>query len=448
MKHIWLSLTRWDLETERLQCEQEGRDITPLAEEFARVEALDLDLPENQAAAEALLDATIAQPLRTNYPYHEPSDLEGIRQARPAARTPLPALALDDAKLEDKVHGAWTGRCVGCLLGKPTEGWHRPTMWGYLKELNRWPLDDYFRWDLTTPEMRERLNIRERGDFVDKVSVMPEDDDTNYTVTGLAILQRHGKNFTPEDVANFWMFNIPILHVCTAERVAYRNFVRCIGPPDSASFRNPYREWIGAQIRADFFGYAAAGNPELAAEFAWRDACISHVKNGIYGEMWAAAMIAAAFVTSDIKTILRAGLDQIPARCRLADAIESVIEWQEVGVDYDTAVYRVHELWDEKRGHDWCHTISNAMVVALGLLYGEGDFGKSICRAVQPCFDTDCNGATVGSILGILHGHGALPERWIAPINDTLTTGVAGYHTVRLKDITRDSLKVMEAVQG
>jgi hypothetical protein len=87
VKHIWLSLTRWDLETERLQCEQEGRYITPLAEEFARVEALDLDLPENQAAAEALLDATIAQPLRPNYPYHEPSDLEGIRQARPAART-------------------------------------------------------------------------------------------------------------------------------------------------------------------------------------------------------------------------------------------------------------------------------------------------------------------------------------------------------------------------
>ncbi|HZP81847.1 MAG TPA: ADP-ribosylglycohydrolase family protein [Chthonomonadaceae bacterium] len=449
MKQIWLYLSKSDIETERRQCEEEGRDLSGMEEDFARVLSLDLEDLKHQPAARGLLDKTIALPIKADYAFCEPSDLEGIRAARPAARPQLPALSLNDAQLEDKVYGAWVGRCVGCLLGKPVEGWRRPRMWGYLKDLNRWPLSDFFRYDVATPEAREKYDLDSewvRRMMADQVTAMPEDDDTNYTTTGLAILKRYGPDFTPEDVASFWMSDIPILHTCTAERVAYRNLCLLIPPPKSASFHNPYREWIGAQIRADFWGYAAPGDPERAAEFAWRDACISHVKNGIYGEMWAAAMIAAAFVTDDIPTILRAGLAQIPAKCRLADAIESVMEWQEVGVDYDTAVYRLHELWDENRAHDWCHTISNAMAVAIALLWGEGDYATTICRAVQPCFDTDCNGATTGSLLGILTGRKALPARWVDIINDTLHTGVTGYHTVKLADITRDSLEIIEKV--
>jgi ADP-ribosylglycohydrolase len=446
LKIHYLHLGKAEIEIEHLQCEQEGRDLAPVEEDFDRLFNTDEDTPSFQAQAEALLDRTTTLPLRPDYPYQEPSDLEGIRAARPATRPALSPRIGSGVDLEDKVYGAWTGRCIGCLLGKPVEGWHRERMWGYLKELGRWPLSDFFYFHLTTPEMRQRLQIHDNASFAEHITAMPEDDDLNYTMAGLIILQRYGPQFAPENVAEFWLGHLPILHTFTAERVAYRNLVNGIPPPLSACFRNPFREWIGAQIRADFWGYAAPGNPERAAEFAWRDACISHVKNGIYGEMWAAAMIAAAFATDNIRTILAAGLAQIPAKCRLAEAIESVIEWQDVGVDYDTAVYRLHELWNEKRGHDWCHTISNAMVVTIGLLYGEGDFVKSICRAVQPCFDTDCNGATVGSILGIIHGRKALPNKWVNIIQDTLLTGVTGHHAVHLADITRKSLQVMERV--
>ena len=86
-----------------------------------------------------------------------------------------------------------------------------------------------------------------------------------------------------------------------------------IAPPHSATHRNPYREWIGAQIRGDFFGYAMPGRPGRAAELAWRDACISHVRNGIYGEMWVAAMVAAAAVTDDPRAVVAEGLAQVPA---------------------------------------------------------------------------------------------------------------------------------------
>ena len=449
LKHIWLYLSKSDIETERRQCDEEGRDLSSVTEDFERVLAMDLDDMANQPAAQALLDKTITLPRRAGFVFAEPSDLEGIRAARPADRLHLPSLSMTEAALEDKVYGAWTGRCIGCLLGKPVEGWRRDKMWGYLKDLNRWPLSDFFRYDVTTPEVREKYGLTDappRLKFADLVDAMPEDDDTNYTTTGLAIMKRYGPDFTPEDVANFWLNEIPILHTCTAERVAHRNFCLLISPPISASFRNPYREWIGAQIRADFWGYAAPGNPELAAEFAWRDACISHVKNGIYGEMWAAAMTAAAFVTQDMTTIIRAGLAEIPEKCRLADAVDSVLEWFTLDIDYDTASYRVHEIWKEERAHDWCHTISNAMIVAIGLLWGEQDYAKSICRAVQCCFDTDCNGATVGSILGILHGRKALPAKWVDVIHDTLHTGVTGYHTVKLADVARETMAVIQSV--
>ena len=422
LRLIWLYVSRTDLQTERRQCQEEGKELNALEEEFARVEALDLDDWGNQPVAQELLDRSAALPIRADFPYHEPSDLEGIRALRPAAPA-LPPLRLTDAELRDKAYGAWLGRVSGCLLGKPVEGWRRPRMWGYLKETNRFPLSTYFSGNAPA-DIREKYDVRGDRCFIENVQFMPEDDDTNYTTTGLAILKKLGPAFTPVDVANFWLGEIPILHTCTAERVAYRNLCLLIPPPASASFRNVYREWIGAQIRADFWGYAAPGNPELAAEFAWRDACVSHVKNGIYGEMWAAAMIAAAFVTDDLYTLIEAGLGQIPEHCRFAEDVRAVVGWHREGLSYDDASDRIHSKWDETRAHDWCHAISNAMVVVLGLLWGEKRFGDTLTRAVQACFDTDCNGATAGSVVGILHGAKEVPRDWIAPFNDTLATGV------------------------
>ena len=438
MQHKWLYLHNGDVETERRQCREEGRDISSLDAEFERLLSADLSNDAGQKAVQSLLDQTIALPVDAALAAREPSDLAGIRAARPASRRELPALRAAAATLLDKAHGAWTGRCVGCLLGKPVEGLRRRTMWPYLKSNGLWPLNDYFRGD------ELGLNEWKSRSLADRVDYSPADDDTNYTTSALAIFKRHGRDFTPGDVANFWLREMPLLVTCTAERVACRNFALNIAPPDSATFRNPYREWIGAQIRADFWGYVCPGNPELAAEFAWRDASISHVKNGIYGTMWVAAMTAAAFVSDDIETVITAGLDQIPAHCRLSQSIETVLEWQRAGVEYDEAVEKLHALWNEEIPHDWTHTISNAMVVAIGLLWGEKDFARTICRAVQPCFDTDCNGATTGSIVGAMLGRQALPSHWAEHINDTLHTGVAGYAQVKLSDMARETVALME----
>ncbi len=445
MEHRWLTITKKYLEIEKEQIEDEGKDTSSVDDEFDSLLALDFDDDrELQPRLKALLEKTAALPMKEDYPFVEPSDLEGIRNERPAGKRSAPN-NLDDDDLFDKVLGAWQGRCSGCLLGKPVEGWRSDRMWGYLKDLDRFPLDDYFTSDVPE-EIAEKYDIRKRAPFIDRVDHMPIDDDTNYTVTGFALMKQYGKDFTPENVAEFWLKNIPLLSTCTAERAAYRNLALQVLPPQSATHWNVYREWIGAQIRADYFGYAALGNPELAAEFAWRDESISHIKNGIYGEMWVSAMIAIAPFEQDVKKIIEAGLAEVPQKSRLTAAIRDVVGWHEEGVSYAEGIERIHQRWDEHSNHHWCHTISNAQVVALGLLWSEDDFEKAICRAVEACFDTDCNGATVGSIMGMKLGAKNLPEKWIGPLNDRLDTSIAGYNEVRISEIAKEGFDLYKSL--
>jgi hypothetical protein len=446
MRHIWLWWKKDDVKTEQRQLAEEGRETSGVDAEFERL--LRADVPEDatfQEAVNVLLDQTIHLPTKSGYPYSEPSDLEGIRAQRPAGPRTL-SLSLSEATSLSRISGAWLGRCAGCLLGKPIEGIRRPALRALLDRSGLREITDYI-WRL--PGLSDD-DYREVG-LGDKLQVkygwrstafMPEDDDTNYTVAGLALVKAKGIDFSPADMADFWMSNIPILHTCTAERVAYRNFVQDIEPPRSASVRNPYREWIGAQIRADFFGYVAIGRPELAAELAWRDASISHTKNGIYGEMWVAAMLAAAACETDVRKVIEIGLSEIPAKCRLAAAIHDVLNWHAGNIPYAEAVEHIHRRWDETRAHDWCHTISNAQIVALGLLYGGGDYEKAITRAVLPCFDTDCNGATVGSIMGMMLGDKALPPKWTDPMNDTIHTGLDGYSVCKISQLGKEMFEL------
>ncbi len=459
----WIFLRRGDLEIERQQAEEEGRDLSPVRDEVEALLAADLDgdvslWPRTQQ----LMERIQRLPVRDEHPWDEPSDLAGIRAKRPGGGPEVRPPVLTDAELLDKMHGAWLGRCCGCLAGKPVEGRRRRSMERVLKAQGRWPLAHYWSIELD-PQVaaKEKWGPDHGGrpdlaTVIETIDAMPEDDDTNYTAAGYAILRQHGADFTPADVARFWLRNLPFLHVCTAERAAYRNFIAMVPPPgpdgsvdgefSSATWCNPYREWIGAQIRADFFGYAAPGDPVRAAEWAWRDACISHVRNGIYGEMWVAAMLAAAWTTDDVETVLRAGLAQIPQNCRLAQEIEKVIGWKDEAWTFEQAIGQVHTDWDEANPHHWCHTISNAAVVAVGLLWGDLDFEQSVCRAVTCAFDTDCNGATVGSIVGLVLGARNMPAKWTDPIRDTLRTGIHGMHEVKLSELARASCDLVASL--
>ncbi len=447
-RYPWLKYAD-DLHVEQLQAYEEGYDTQGLEAEIAVIRALEASEPEREERAGRLLDRTAQLPRRSGYAYREPSDLEGIQLERPDLRFPV-MKAPTGRQLYDKLYGAWLGRSAGCLLGQPVEGWKRERLHGFLKETGNYPLQSYMSSDVPEALIGKYEIINEGQvygssfiNWINNVRHMVEDDDMNYTIIGLSILEKYGFDFTPDDVADSWLMNLPILRTCTAERVAYKNLVNGIEPPRSASCRNVYREWIGAQIRADFFGYANPGHPEKAAEMAWRDASISHVKNGIYGEMWVAAMLAAAAVTDDIERIVQAGLAEIPKQSRLAEDIRTVLSWRREGIGWEEAIERIHLQYDEHKSHHWCHTNPNAMIVAMGLLYGDTDLPKSIGLAVTAAFDTDCNGATVGSIVGLILGAQALPEKWIAPLNDKIVSGVDGFGLVKISELAERTAAIV-----
>ena len=176
---------------------------------------------------------------------------------------------------------------------------------------------------------------------------------------------------------------------------------------------------------------------------AFRDASATHVKNGIYGAMFVAAMLAQAAVTDDVMTVIRAGLSVIPEKCRLRDDIERVIAWHAEGLDAGAITDRIHSVYDERSQTGWCYTNPNAMIVTMALVTGGGDFGKSICTAVQAAFDTDCNGATVGSVVGMLAGAGGIPDKWISPFGGRLKTAIAGYGEVTAEGLAEKTAEII-----
>ncbi len=409
-----------------------------------------------------LLEKLQAAPMRPDFPFHEPSDLEGIRTARGPGIRSQPVNFSDDVLL-DRMEAAWIGRCCGCALGKPVEtfmGSHgalssKDRIKIYLQgvETGEYPLRDYFPG--TSPSQEQTgptqcpLSTRER------ISFMESDDDIRYTVINQKTLLTKGLSFTTGDVMASWMNSLYYGQVCTAETQAYRNFilrfhVRYNQDPEVdwvwvATHQNPYREWIGAQIRADSWGYAAPGNPELAAELAWRDARMSHIKNGIYGEMFVAAMIAVAFVMDDPFEVVEAGLAEIPETSRLHADIRQTLEvCREHGCKgeaFEVVLNRLYQLF----GHYHpVHTNNNAALVVAALLLGAGDFEKAITIAVMGGWDTDCNGATVGSIFGAMHGMKSIPEKWKAPLHDTLYSEIIGYHPISIRECARRSLEIVQ----
>lgn len=446
IKPKYQTLHRWEsyasnLAVEYAQCTDEGLDVELYRDVFSSVARL----PQSEIKkklGDALFEAVTSAKTREGYTYTEPSDLPSIR----ALRKSRPTLAPVAANVEYKIHGAWMGRIVGCMLGKTVEGMRSHELVPFLKETGNYPMHRYIlRTDLTD-EIVGKYKYRLSGrPYADEIDGMPVDDDTNYVVLAQELVEKYGKDFTPFDVSRAWLDLQPKDAYCTAERVAFCNFVKGFVPPESALYQNPYREWIGAQIRGDYFGYINPGNPELAAEMAWRDASISHVKNGIYGEMWVSAMLAVAATTGNIEEILLGGLAEIPHTSRLYEKITLVLDAFRAGTSEKACFDTIHALYDDTARHDWCHTIPNAMIVATALLYGKGDLARSVCMAVQTGFDTDCNGATVGSVLGMANGIESIPDYWQSPIGDTLHTSIFGVGTVSIRDRVALTLKHIQS---
>ncbi|MGH2539793.1 MAG: ADP-ribosylglycohydrolase family protein, partial [Actinomycetota bacterium] len=183
-------------------------------------------------------------------------------------------------------------------------------------------------------------------------------------------------------------------------------------------------------------------DPVRASVAAFRDASISHTRNGIYGEMWVAALIAASFVTDDVLAALEISLGSIPSRSRLTAAIRDVLELRASDVGWEEA----RDAIEARYGHySGVHTINNATLVAAALLWGDGDFSRSIGLAVEGGWDADCNGATAGSVFGVMHGTDALPGHWIEPLHDLVRSSVSGFDPSRVSDLATRTAELVSA---
>jgi hypothetical protein len=208
----------------------------------------------------------------------------------------------------------------------------------------------------------------------------PEDDDLNYTLLAMKILEQHGAGFGSDDVAQAWLLDLPAGRTFTAERVAYRNLLDGYLPPATARVHNPFREWIGAQIRTDLYGWVNPGDALRAAEWAWRDAAVSHTRNGIYGAMYAAALGAYAVVADSVEQVLDAAASVVPPASRLARAIRLGRELADADSEPTVAYARLEE--DFAHLH-WVHTLNNAALLTYALAAGRGDFDRTICLTVM-----------------------------------------------------------------
>jgi ADP-ribosylglycohydrolase len=350
----------------------------------------------------------------------EPNDLRSIMALRPKGPRRLWE-TFDKAECQSRVEGALLGRMAGCTLGAPVEFWSIDKMELLAKENgDEFPPVDY--WSRVPDPLTLRYGKSARMAYTrTKMNGVPVDDDLAYTLLGLLILEDFGPDFSVDDVGKAWVKYLP--YACTAEREALANLKAGVPAKKAGSTNNPYCEWIGADIRSDPWGYLAPAWPERAAAMAYTDAFISHRRNGIYGEMYFSAAIAAAFAVDDPVEALRIGLTEIPKDCAMAKAVRWALRVAPRIRNYRQA----RDAMDRKfKGMHRVHTINNACLTIWGITIGGTDLTKVIGETVAMGMDNDCTAATAGSIVGAVVGKKGIPKHWTRRFNNTVHSYLIG----------------------
>jgi ADP-ribosylglycohydrolase len=340
------------------------------------------------------------------------------------------------------IRRAWEGRVSGCMLGKPLEilsfRQGRAGIESYLKAAQAWPLRDYV--PLIKGSVVERTG---KASCLGQLVRAEPDDDINYTVLALLLLEDNGIDFKTEDVARAWLGLLPAGTTWTAERAAYKTllcnmddeFVNGAGAGFDLTIcsDNEYNQWIGAQIRADLYGWVCPGRPELAAELARRDASLSHRGEGLNGAMFIAALGAAIPATDSLDEAIDIALEYIPSQSEAAAAVQLGRKSARQPGD-PIAIYQTFEDLSP------VHTLNNLAVVIWALCSSHGDFSVAIGNAVGAGWDTDCNGATVGGLFGLTGA--PIPNRWTSAWNGRIAVSLAGYSELSLEELVIRTVSV------
>ncbi|MFH0937815.1 MAG: ADP-ribosylglycohydrolase family protein [Planctomycetota bacterium] len=374
-------------------------------------------------------------------PYFCSSEYAVIRGACTEEKT-ISLSMPSEPEVKDRILGGWLGRASGCVLGKPLEcSLTLPEIKDFLGA--EFPIDNYLR--LSTAKqivLKKKPQLHPYATVPcsrENIAYAMEDDDLDYTTLNLLLLEQNGFSFSTRDIGKTWATHLPPSITYGAETTAFVNYLWGLPIDLVPVYLNPFRDEIGAQIRADMFGFVCPAQPQAAAELAFRDASFSHVADGIYGAMFVSAMIAAAFSANSMKDIISVGMTQIPKHSRIAELITQTLEWHSKFVEWEAVYEKIKAATPQY--HEG-HTVNNAAYVVNALLTSNGDFEKGIAIASMQGHDSDCNGATVGSILGTYLGAKCLPDKWIRPLNDCLKTNLRGLSSVAISELAERSFRL------
>ena len=315
----------------------------------------------------------------------------------------------------DKVKACWLGKNIGGTLGAPFEG-------------VRGAFDvEYYVHDISTG--------------------MIANDDLDLQLLWLNAAEKFGTMVDSEILSTYWLTGVTAYW--SEYGAGMNNMEYGILPPASGSYRNQFKESCGAFIRSEIWACLAPGHPEIAVKYAYEDACVDHSGDGLWAELFCAALQSAAFVESDPDTLIDIALSYIPQDCGIAEAIKVVRAAYAEGVTWKEARKRILQIVPctfgmrygpeedgipvGKLGYD---AAANIGLMVLGWLFGENDFARSICIAAGCGEDCDCTAGTLAATFGIINGTASIDKKWSDPIGDEIKT-IAITHSSLMLSIPR-----------
>ena len=328
-------------------------------------------------------------------------------------------VTLTKDRLQDKIKGGWAGQTIGVTFGGPYEfrfqgtfiGDYQPLLWydGYLKNtmINNPGLYDDLYMDLT---------------FVD-------------------VFEKHGLDAPVDSFANaFANAGYMLWH---ANQVGRYNILHGIKAPQSGEWKhNPHADCIDYQIESDFAGLMSPGMPNTASAISDKIGHIMNYGDGWYGGVYVGAMYALAFTSDNIPFIVTEALKTIPQKSEFYQCIRDVMEWhKKYPSDWKQTWLEVQKKWADDIG---CpdgvfapfniDAKVNAAYVVIGLLYGKGEFTRTLEIATRCGQDADCNPSTAGGILGTILGYDKIPGYWKMGLKEAEGINFK-YTTMSLNDV-------------
>ncbi len=319
-------------------------------------------------------------------------------------------------QLVTRIYAGFLGMNIGIRLGAPVE----PGIWTFERIARTYgEITDY---------VKAYKHFAADDDANGPVMFLRALDDTNGQEPTPASVAEAYVNYTREGIGMFWWGGLGV----STEHTAYINLTHGVPAPQSGSIRQNGQvvaEQIGGQIFIDTWGLVAPGDEARAARYARAAASVSHDGEGLHGAAFIAACIAAAFDAPDIEAVIERGLAQIPKESLYAAVVRAVLAFhRENPGDWRACRMMLEEKWGYDRYPGACHIIPNAGVCALSLVYGQGNFARTVEIATMSGWDTDCNAGNVGTVAGVLAGIDGIPMHYRKPINDEIVlSSASGY---------------------